>query len=159
MKIIPQKEEILKRTVREALAIDPLMSVRGLQRHFEYTHRKPISDKYASKLMRKVRNQVIAESDRKRMNERLAEVREKYRINMEYLARVIYWDNDNSLMKYGIDYPNLKERMAAVKLQCKLDADLFRLEMFAGMFENKRIREAVFRSRKTEPIYTEAEVK
>ena len=138
MKIIKEKEDILKRTVRDAMAINPLVSIRKMQDIVKVQNEQSISDKYTSKLMKKVRGQVIIESDHKKINERLAEVRERYRTNIEYLTRCIYWKWEY-LEMYGIQEPTLKEKLNAIKLQTKLEDDLFKSEIYAGMFEIEKI--------------------
>ena len=88
--------------------------------------------------MLKVRRQAIIESDRKKINERLAEVRERYRMLMDHLSRIIYWKYE-FLKDYGIDYPTFKERLAAIKLLAQMESALFRTELAAGMYEDKQV--------------------
>ena len=104
----------------------------------EHNTGRSISDKYVAKLMLKVRRQAVVQSDRKKMNERLAEVRERYRLLMEDLGRTIYWQPD-FLQKYRLHCPSFKERLAAMKLLAQLEIALFKAELDAGMFENRQL--------------------
>lgn len=137
MKIIPEKEEYIKMTIRNSIALNPLVSIRKMQEMVEKNTGRSISDKYAAKLMRKVRRQAVVESDRKQINERLAEVRERYRMLIEDLTRTIYWKPD-FLNDYGLHRPSFKERHAAIKLVAQLELALFKAELDAGMFQDRR---------------------
>jgi hypothetical protein len=137
MKILPEKEDFLKNTIRNAIAVNPLVSIRRMQEIVEHNTGRSISDKYTSKLMQKIRRQAIIQSDRKQMNERLAEIRERFRVLTDDLFRTIYW-NPDFLKQYGLSYPSYKERLAAMKLLAQLDLALFHAELDAGMFENRQ---------------------
>jgi len=138
MKILPEKEEFLKNTIRNAIAVNPLVSIRRMQEIVECNTGRSISDKYASKLMHKIRRQAVIQSDRKQMNERLAEIRERFRVLTDDLFRTIYWKPE-FIKQYGISCPSYKERLAAMKLLAQLDLALFHAELDAGMFENRQI--------------------
>jgi len=137
MKIIPEKEEFLRETVRNAIALNPLVSIRKMQELVEHNTGRSISDKYVAKLMMKVRRQAIVQSDRKKMNERLAEVREKHRILLDHLNRVVYWKWDFQ-KEYGLPEPKYRDRFSAMRLISQMELALFRAELDAGMFEDKR---------------------
>ncbi len=135
--MLPEHEERIKGTVRNIIAVDPLVSIRKVQRIYEEKTGKSISDKYVSKIMHKVRRQAVVESDRKKINERLAEVRETFRVMREDLTRYIYWKHEYQGI-YGIQRPSLKDRMAAMKLLGHLELSLLRAERDCGIFEDKR---------------------
>ncbi|MCX6737876.1 MAG: hypothetical protein NTY11_00395 [Candidatus Parcubacteria bacterium] len=137
MKILPEKEEFLQNTIRNAIAVNPLVSIRRMQEIVEYNTGRSISDKYTSKLMHKIRRRAVIQSDRKQMNERLAEIRERFRVITDDLFRTIYW-NPDFLKQYGLVHPSYKERLAAMKLLAQLDLALFHAELDAGMFENRQ---------------------
>jgi len=138
MKVLPEKEEFLKDTIRNAIALNPLVSIRKMQELVEHNTGRSISDKYTTKLMWKIRRQAVVYSDRKKMNERLAEVRERYRVLMQDLCRTIYWKPEY-LNDYGLQYPNFKERLAAMRLLAQLELALFKAELAAGVFENQQV--------------------
>lgn len=137
MKILPEKEEFLRSTIRDAIAANPLVTIRGMQEIVEYNTGRPISDKYVVRLMHKIRRRAVIQSDRKKMNERLAEVRERYRLLMDDLMRTIYWKPE-FLEMYALQPPSFKERLAAMKLLAQMELALFRAELDAGMFEDRQ---------------------
>jgi len=97
-----------------------------------------ISDKYTAKLMKKIRRRAVIQSDRKLMNERLSEVRERFRVITDDLFRTIYW-RPEFFIDYGLDNPSPKERLAAMKLLGQLELALFRAEVDTGVFDNRQI--------------------
>ncbi len=133
MKVLSEKEEFLKNTIRDIIAINPLTSIRRMQELVEQRTQRPISDKYVSKLMRKIRRGAIVQSDRTKLNERLAEVRERYRVLILDLNKMIYWRNE-----HGIKRPTTRERLSAIRLVAQLDLALFKAELDAGMYEDRR---------------------
>lgn len=137
MKVLPEKEEYIKTTIRSAIALNPLVSIRKMQELVEHNMGRSISDKYVAKLMRKIRREAIIQSDRKMMNERLAEVREKFRVLMDHLNRIVFWQPE-FLKDYGIQPPKFNEKIAAIRLLAQLELKLFRAELDAGIFENRR---------------------
>jgi hypothetical protein len=135
MKMLEEKEEMLKKTIRNAMAINPFISIRGTQALVEQNTGRSISDKYVSRLMRKIRRQAVVQSDRKQMNERLAEVRERFRLLTEYLYRIVYWKYEY-LRDYGVEMPKCKDKLAAMKLLAQLELALFRAELQTGAFQD-----------------------
>ncbi|HEY4513070.1 MAG TPA: hypothetical protein VJH06_00970 [Candidatus Paceibacterota bacterium] len=138
MKILEEKEEYILNTIRDNIALNPMVSIRGMQKAIEKRTGRSISDKYVSKLMHKIRVRAIVQSDRKKLNVRLAEVREKYRVLSENLMRTIYWD-PKSRELCGIQKPTEKERQAAIKLLAQLELALLRTELDMGLFENRQV--------------------
>ncbi len=138
MKILEHKEEFIVWRIRDAIALDPLVSMRKLQKVIKENTGRSISDKYLSKLMKKIRTKTIVESDRKQLNERLAEVRERYRVLSENLMRTIYWDW-TSMQKCGIQKPKEKERQSAIKLLAQMELALLKAELDVGAFEDQQL--------------------
>lgn len=137
MKVAAHKEDILKGQVRDIIAINPLVSIRRMQELVENNTGRKLSDKYTAKLMYKVRREAVVQSDRKKLNDRLAEVRERHRVLIRDLSRSIYWKPEY-LLEHGIQQPSFKEQLAAMKLQAHLEVSLFKAEIAAGMFEDRR---------------------
>ncbi len=137
MKIILEKENFLKSHIRDIIAINPLVSIRKMQELVEKNTKHAISGKYVMKLMEKIRREAVVQSDRKRLNVRLAEVRERYRVLSENLIRTIYWDWE-SLELYGIQKPKEKDRQSAIKLLAQMELGLLKAELAIGMFENQQ---------------------
>ena len=138
MKIISEKENFLKNMVRDIIAVDPLASIRRAQELVENNTGHSISDKYLAKIMYKVRREAVVQSDRKKINERLSEVRVRYRMLIKNLNRTIYWKQEY-LNEYGLRRPDYKQTHAAIKLVAQLELALFRAELDAGMYEDRRV--------------------
>lgn len=138
MKVILEKEEFLQNTIRNAIAVNPLVSIRRMQEIVKQNTGHSISDKYTTKLMKKIRRRAVIQSDRKLMNERLSEVRERFRVITDDLFRTIYW-RPEFFIDYGLVNPSPKERLAAMKLLGQLELALFRAEVDTGVFENRQI--------------------
>jgi len=138
MKILAEKEAYILRIIRDHLALNPLSSVRGMQQVVEDALGRSMSDKYISKLMHKVRKRTVVESDRKKLNERFSEVKERYRVLSENLLRTIYW-NWESLEQIGVQKPTEKERQSAIKLLAQMELALFKTELDIGIFENRQL--------------------
>jgi len=138
MKVILEKEEFLQNTIRNAIAVNPLVSIRRMQEIVKQNTGHSISDKYTAKLMKKIRRRAVIQSDRKLMNERLSEVRERFRVITDDLFRTIYW-RPEFFIDYGLDNPSPKERLAAMKLLGQLELALFKAEVDTGVFENRQI--------------------
>lgn len=138
MKMILEKEDFLKNTIRDIVAVNPMVSVRRMQKLVEVNTKHSISKNYTAKLMEKMRRKAVIESDRKKVNERLAEMRERQRVHLEYLERMLLWRPEYH-RDYGMQEPTLKEKMMAIKVQAHLENSLFRTELAAGVFENRQI--------------------
>lgn len=134
--MLEEKEDMLVKTIRNAMAINPFVTIRAMQGMVEKNTGRSISDKYVSKLMYKIRRQAVVQSDRTLMNERLAQLRERNRVLLEDLYRIIYWRHDY-LNLYGVEMPKCKDKIAAMRLVAQLDAALFRTELLAGAFESQ----------------------
>ena len=78
MKIVPQQESYLREAVRDELALNPLITVRQLQRSMPLRNGRMISDKYLMRLLHKVRREIVFQSDRRKVSARLTEVSERY---------------------------------------------------------------------------------
>lgn len=137
MKVLPQQEEYLRNTIRDCMAVNPLVSVRKMQELVKKNTGRSISDKYLAKLMCKIRRQAIIQSDRKQMNERLSEVRERFRMLTDDLFRVVYW-RPEFIKQYGLVCPTYKEKLAAIRLIAQLEIALFKTEVDTGAFESRQ---------------------
>lgn len=135
----------MKSAIRDIVAVNPLVSVMGIQGLVKNNTGYPISKNYAAKLIGKVRKQAVIESDRKKMNERLAEVRERFRVLTQYLSRVQYWKPEYQ-RDYGMPEPAFKEILSAIKLNSQLELTLLKAESIIGLFENKGVKMELIRT-------------
>lgn len=80
----------LRRIIRDALALDPLITMVSLEQVVEKKIKRPIDKEYLLKLVNKVRKQVVSEVERSTADNRVAEIRESYRTIIEELRRLAY---------------------------------------------------------------------
>lgn len=146
--MILEKENYLKGTIRDIVAVNPLVSIRKMQELVAHNTGYPISKNYTAKLIDKARKQAIMESDRKKANERLAEVRERFRVLTQYLSRVQYWKPEYH-RDYGMPEPTFKEILASIKLIGQLELALLKAESIVGLFENKGVEVELTRTQNT----------
>src|SRR5260370_4175801 len=91
MRIVPAVEAELRREIRDARALDPLISVSALEQHLEKKFNRGFSYRYIAKLADKIARQALMEADRTKIEERLAFTRENYRLVRERLALIGFW--------------------------------------------------------------------
>jgi len=111
MKIVPAVEAEIRREVRDARAVDPRITVSGLEQLLEKKFNRGFSYKYVAKLVDKIGRQAFTETDRTTIEERLAFTRENHRIVREHLMKIAMWQNqaktivmlDLALQKAEID--------------------------------------------------------
>jgi hypothetical protein len=96
MRILPPAEERIRRTIRDARAIDPLITVTDLQATLEKKLNRTLSRKYITRIAGKVARQSLIEADRTQIEERLAQTREGYRLIRERLLKIVYWTPETS---------------------------------------------------------------
>lgn len=137
MKIQLEKREMLKTLVRDIIAQDPLISIRKAQKVIE-GREYAIGNKYLSRLMTEVRQEVRGYSDNKEIGDRLTEVRERFRLLIKQLNRIVYWDFDIA-RTYNIPEPTVAEKYRAIKLIGQLELSLLRTEFALGLFGNKKV--------------------
>ena len=137
MKMLPAQEQTLKNAIRNLIALDPLISIRSLQNQMLRQTGHSISDKYLNKLVHKVRRQVVIESDRKRLQERFGEVKERFRVMMDRLWLIVFYRFPES-MKSGIQPPTNKEITEATKTLAQMELALMRMEIDVGLYEDRR---------------------
>ena len=132
MRVLPPVEEKIRREIRDARALDPLISVAELQRKLEEKLNRSFSHRYVSKLADKVALQALVEMDRTQIEDRMNFTRENYRIIRERLLKIVYWNpQDNS----GDKRPWASEVIDAAKTIVMLDFTLLKAEIETGMYK------------------------
>src|SRR5690242_3606040 len=91
MKIMPAVEAEIRRTIRDARAKDPIISIVGLQQVLEQRFERTFTRDYIARIDRKVHKEALTRADRTKLNERLNVTREKFRIASERLMQIIDW--------------------------------------------------------------------
>jgi hypothetical protein len=132
------QEEKMKRIIRDAIVIDPLISVAKLQdalfeKGYRTTGNNPLDWDYVSKIRQKVHRQSVEAADRQKVNERIAEIKERYRLIFERLIRIAFYSDE--LKKEGVMPPSYKDQISALREIGKLDIAIFNAELDAGIFE------------------------
>lgn len=133
MRILPPVEEKIRRTIRDARALDPLITVSGLQKTLEKKLGRTFTRKYIAKLADKVARQALIDADRTQVEERLNQLRETHRLARERLLRILYWSPENSLP--GIKAPLPMDILEAAKNIVMLDIAVMKAEIDNGMYK------------------------
>lgn len=158
MRIVPAVEAELRREIRDARAIDPLISVSSLEQHLEKKFNRGFSYRYIAKLADKIARQALIEADRTQIEERLAFTRENYRIVRERLMQIICWQPDpESPIPIEKQRPPYNEDIIdAGKTIVMLDLAILKAEIDNGLY--KRPIEVIAREMQYEPLPPEVRV-
>lgn len=137
-KIADSKEYELKRIVRDTIVIDPMISLRRLQdrlfdKGYKTAQGNTLHIDYVAKLVRKVSREILENVARATVDDRIALLRERYRLVFDRLIRIAYYTED--LQKQGMPPPTYKDQIAALNAIIKLDAAILSAEMDMGLFE------------------------
>ena len=132
------QEEKIRRAIRDAIVIDPLISVAKLQDAlFDKGFRTPgnttLDWHYVAKLREKIHRQSIENVDRQKVSQRVSEMKERYRLVFERLIRIAFYSED--LKKEGIPPPSYRDQISALREISRLDVAIFGAELDAGIFE------------------------
>lgn len=126
----PEVEDTIKRAIRDAKAIDPLITRDKLLDTLEKKFNHTFDHRYIAKLSDKVFRQVREEANHKAVEHRLTEIRETFRIGRSKLMQIIYWDSSNTSMKQ----PFAEEVVKAVHALVQLDLAILNAELDAGLY-------------------------
>jgi hypothetical protein len=141
MRKTAESEHQLKLAIRDIVARNPLVSVSALQRDlavlgFKTNQGNPLDWYYVAKVVRKLNREKALAVDQQKIGERLAITKERYRIIIEKLWKVIDYKWEY-LEKYGIAPPGTDEVLKAANTIIKLDLAILKAEMDAGIFDRK----------------------
>lgn len=139
-KIVDSKEYELKRIVRDTIVIDPMISLRRLKdrlfdKGYKTAQGNPLHIDYVTKLVRKVNREILEDVARATVDDRLALLRERYRLVFDRLVRIAYYTED--LQKQGMPPPTYKDQIMALNAIIKLDAAILSAEMDMGLFKRQ----------------------
>jgi hypothetical protein len=148
MRIVPELDHKIRREIRDARAIDPLISVVALQEQLEKQFARTFSRKYIAKLAMKVERQGLIEADRTKLEERMQFTRENYRMMREALLKVVYWKEED-----GPPRPLMRDKVEAAKNVVMLDLAILNAEAAAGMY--KKPIEAIAKEFRYDPLSDE----
>jgi hypothetical protein len=141
MRKSPEQEQQLKLAIRNEIARNPLVSVLHLQnalkeRGFKTAEGNPLHWHYLAKLVRKLNREKALAVDTQKASERIAITKERYRLMVEVLWRIIDW-KDEYLVQYHLYPPKPGEVIKAVDTLVKLDIAILKAEMDLGIFDRK----------------------
>jgi hypothetical protein len=148
MRILPAIEYEIRRAIRDARALDPIINVVALQAMLEKKFGRTFRHEYVSKLLHKVAREGLVEADRTQIEERLAQTREGYRLIRERLLKIVYWSPLTAAP--GIKPPFHSEIIDAAKTIVILDLALLKAEIDNGLY--KKPVEALAREIRYEPL-------
>lgn len=136
-----EQEQQLKLAIRNEVARNPVVSVVQLQnalkkRGFQTANGNPLDWRYVSKLLRKLNREKALAVDMQKVNERLAETKERYRVITDKLWKIIDWKIEY-LLEEGIGMPQTQDIVRAANTIVKLDLAILKAEMDAGIFDRK----------------------
>jgi hypothetical protein len=135
-----EQEHLLKLAIRNEIARNPIISVvqlqNALKEHgFQTAQGNPLDWRYVSKLVRKLNREKAIAVDQQKVNERLAITKERYRVMVERLWKIIDWKSE--YIEQGIWPPKNDEIVRAANTIVKLDLAILKAEMDAGIFDRK----------------------
>lgn len=141
MKYLPEIEERIRRAIKDALAIDPLISFTQLSKVLESKGIKGVGGKgldreYVAKLVRKVNRETLIRIERAQVTERIAEIKERHRLAVTKLLKIAFYDS-GSQENAGIPSPSYKDQIAAIRELMKWDLAILSAEMDAGIFQRQ----------------------
>lgn len=128
-KIPDYQEESLRRHIRDARALDPLISLKGLQRVLETKFNRVISINFIVKLAKKVDGEVMIRPDNEKIEKRLAQMRESNRIVREGLLKIAYPGP-------GVMVAD-KDKIKALDTIARIDHSMAKIEMDFGLYTRK----------------------
>ena len=122
----PTYEVRIKREIRDAIAIDPIATVPELVERLNKRLNHSFDPRYIKKLRDKVSKQLIVESDRTSLEDRMRITKENYRISREALLKILNPPE-------GERQAPARDRVEAAKALVMLDLAVFKAEIETGM--------------------------
>lgn len=133
MRIIPEVEADLRRTIRDARAKDPLITSGRIKELLEKKYERGFSYQYIARLVEKVAREALIEVDRAQIEKRISATRENYRLIRDRLSKIVYWQFDPE--NPGERKPSNKDVIEAAKNIVMMDLALLSAEMTAGIYK------------------------
>jgi hypothetical protein len=133
MRIIPEVEADLRRTIRDARAKDPLITSGRIKELLQKKYGRGFSYQYIARLVEKVAREALIEVDRAQIEKRISATRENYRLIRDRLSKIVYWQPDSE--SPGERKPSNKDVIEAAKNIMMMDLALLSAEMTAGIYK------------------------
>jgi hypothetical protein len=127
-KVSYHKEARLRSIIRDAMAVDPLISIPSLQAAIEAKIHRTIQHNYLSKLIKSVSGEMKVVMDREKVEDRIEYLRETNRVLRDELLRIAFPNREK------MPQPTESERLRAIELISKIDREQVKIEMDLGLF-------------------------
>ena len=132
MRMSNDAKERVKRIIRDATALNPLISLRELQRILLQKNIRIGNLNTLGKLRAEITSEAAAEADPRLIKQHLARAKEKNRIITEKLWPIALGTGSG---EPGIPLPSYSEQIRAAETIIKLDLSLFKTEIELGVFK------------------------
>lgn len=128
-------EDKIKRAIRDALAVDPLLTLSALVEHLNEKFEHSFDPRYIKRLSSKVLGHMRADLDRTGIEKRINSLKETHRIAREALLRIILWqpNPDSPVAQRG---PSAQAVAEAAKNIVMLDIAVLNAEVANGLYKN-----------------------
>lgn len=151
-KISDRNEALIRRAIRDAIAIDPLINAMQIKKIVDRKFNRDTEYQYILRLVKKVSGEVAVRIDKEKIAPRVAAMREDFRLARENLLRIAYGE--------GIIPASDRDRIAAWKAIGMLSKILLDAEMDLGIFDRQGpVLPDAFRSRPIPPEMFDAMLK
>lgn len=133
MKVTDRVEFELRRAIRDIIAADPLVSGRKILELIEKKFDRSMNPGYLARLIKKVNREMVPNLDKEKIEHRVRDLRENYRLARERLLHIAYGEVfTNSL---GIPMvPSVTEQIRAWETIGRLGKNLLDMEMDLGIY-------------------------
>lgn len=128
-KVSDTQEHALRRIIRDARALDPLISVRSLRDIVAQKSKRDVSLEYVWKLSKKVDGEIKIRPDQEKIDKRIAEMRENNRIVREGLLKIAYPPAGSLVQE--------KDKIKALEVIARIDHSQAKIEMDFGLYTRK----------------------
>jgi hypothetical protein len=127
--------ETVKRAIRDAIAVDPLVTTVALVDHLNTKFEHSFDPRYIKRLRAKVAGHIHTELDRTSIEQRISSLKETHRIAREALMRIILWrpDPQSQIVQRG---PSAQAVAEAAKNLVMLDIAVLNAEVANGLYKN-----------------------
>ncbi len=126
-------EAEIRRSIRDALALDPLMTIKKLMEILEKKFSHSFDFRYISRLVKKVNKETLPDLDREKLEPRLRQMRETLRIGRENLLKIAFGQADSE----KAPKPSYADRNAAWRAIAMFEKLQFDLELDTGLYNKQ----------------------
>ncbi len=129
----------IMREIRNCIAIDPLASINTIRKYLKSKGYKTVNGteldhQYITKLVHKLRVSVSRQLNNRDLNNRINELKERYRMVYEKLASIAFFSEEHK--KKGYTEPTHAEVLKALEIVVKLDLAILAAELSCGIYEH-----------------------